>query len=56
LDSKEGLNTFKEQKLDKEDFEVLSKIKNLGSVMNFESRDFDFNEFPNSERFKPFSK
>jgi hypothetical protein len=37
LDSKEGLNIFKERKLDKEDFEVLSKIKNrIGSGKKFE--------------------
>jgi hypothetical protein len=30
-----------------------SKI-DFGSEMKFESRDFDFNEFPNSERSEPF--
>jgi hypothetical protein len=53
LDSNEGLNIFKEWKFYKEDFEVLLEIdKRLGSGMKFESRDFDFNEFP--EMFKPF--
>jgi hypothetical protein len=47
LDSNEGLNIFKEWKFYKEDFEVLLEIdKRLGSGMKFESRDFDFNEFP----------
>jgi hypothetical protein len=53
LDSNEGLNIFEEWKFYKEDFEVLLEIdKRLGSGMKFESRDFDFNEFP--EMFKPF--
>jgi hypothetical protein len=55
LDSKEGLNIFKERKFNKEDFEVLSEIKNqLGSEIKFELGDFEFNEFPNLGRFKPF--
>jgi hypothetical protein len=37
LNSKEGLNIFKEQKFNKEGFDVLSEIKNqLGLVMKFE--------------------
>jgi hypothetical protein len=28
----------------------------LGSEMKFKSRDLDFNEFPISERFRPFPK
>jgi hypothetical protein len=33
----------------------VSKLKiDFGSEMKFGPRDFDFNEFPNSERFKPF--
>jgi hypothetical protein len=40
LNSKEGLNTFKEWKFVKGDFEVLSELKNrLGSGMKFESMD-----------------
>jgi hypothetical protein len=40
LNSKEGLNIFKEWKFNKEDFEVLSELKNrLGSGMKFESID-----------------
>jgi hypothetical protein len=49
------LNIFKERKFNKEDFDVLSEIKNqFGSGMKFESRDFDFNEFLILEMFKPF--
>jgi hypothetical protein len=41
LDSKEGLNILKEQKFNKEDFDVLLEIKNrLGSGMKFEPRFF----------------
>jgi hypothetical protein len=44
LDSKE--NNF---------FDILLDIwVGLGSEMKFKSRDLDFNEFPISERFKPF--
>jgi hypothetical protein len=40
LNSKEGLNIFKEWKFNKEDFDVLSELKNrLGSGMKFESTD-----------------
>jgi hypothetical protein len=57
LNSKEGLNIFKEQKFNKEGFDVLSEIKNqLGLGMKFESRNFECNKFPNAERFKRFSK
>jgi hypothetical protein len=49
------LNIFKERKLDTEDFEVVSKIKNRhGLGMKFETRNFHYNEFPSSEMFKPF--
>jgi hypothetical protein len=68
LNPKEGFNIFKEWKFDKEDFEVLSKIKNrLGSGMKFELSDwiqikgysnsrqgFDLKDFSNLERCKPF--
>jgi hypothetical protein len=67
LNSKEGLNIFKEQKFNEDDFEVLSEIKNrLGSGMRFESSDliqikgylnsqcFDLKDFLNLERHKPF--
>jgi hypothetical protein len=55
LNSEEGLNIFKEQKFNKEDFEELSEIKNqLGPGMKFEPRYFDCNKFPNLERLKPF--
>jgi hypothetical protein len=38
-------------------FEVHSEMENwLGSGMKFESRNFDCNKFPISERFKPFCK
>jgi hypothetical protein len=38
--SKEDLNIFKEQKFEKEDFEVLSELENqLGSKIKFESMD-----------------
>jgi hypothetical protein len=41
LDSKEGLNILKEQKFNKEDFDVLLEIKNrLVSGMKFEPRFF----------------
>jgi hypothetical protein len=41
LDSKEGSNILKEQKFNKEDFDVLLEIKNrLGSGMKFEPRFF----------------
>jgi hypothetical protein len=36
-------------------FDILSDIKiRLGSGNKFQSKDFDFNEFPILERFKPF--
>jgi hypothetical protein len=36
-------------------FDIVSDIGvGLGSKMKFKSRDLDFNEFPISERFKPF--
>jgi hypothetical protein len=36
-------------------FDILSDIGvGLGSEIKFKSRDLDFNEFPISERFKPF--
>jgi hypothetical protein len=42
----ECLNIFKEQKFNKEDFELRSDIGNrFGLEMKFESRDEDFNEF-----------
>jgi hypothetical protein len=41
LNSKEGLNIFKERKRIKEGFEILLEIKNwLGSEMKFELTDF----------------
>jgi hypothetical protein len=40
LNSKEGLNIYKEWKFDKEDFDVLSELKNWpGSGMKFGSMD-----------------
>jgi hypothetical protein len=61
LDSKEGLNIFKERQFNKGDFEVLLKIENwLGSGMKLESSDliqikgylnlrqgFELKDFPN---------
>jgi hypothetical protein len=39
----------------RKNFGILSDIGvGLGSEMKFKSRDLDFNEFPISERFKPF--